>query len=104
MWLRESSQNPQCCLGHRRCPQVWHYGTVFRAFPLHPSERRRCKQPRRVMATRCLHSIKTTQEHIPLSIPDFQTLMRPLLEFASDGREHSLAEAREKLAQVFKLS
>jgi restriction system protein len=30
--------------------------------------------------------------------------MRPLLEFASDGKEHSLAEAREKLAQVFKLS
>ena len=39
-----------------------------------------------------------------LPVPDFQTLMRPLLEFASDGKEHSLAEAREKLAQVFKLS
>jgi restriction system protein len=30
--------------------------------------------------------------------------MRPLLEFASDGREHSLAEARETLTDVFKLS
>jgi len=39
-----------------------------------------------------------------LAVPDFQTIMRPLLEIASDGKEHSLAEAREKLAQVFKLT
>lgn len=39
-----------------------------------------------------------------MPIPDFQTIMRPLLELASDGKEHSLAEAREKLAQVLKLS
>jgi restriction system protein len=30
--------------------------------------------------------------------------MRPLLELASDGDEHSLADAREKLARVFKLT
>ena len=39
-----------------------------------------------------------------MPIPDFQTVMRPLLELASDGNEHSLADAREKLAQVFKLT
>ena len=39
-----------------------------------------------------------------MPIPDFQTVMRPLLDFASDGKEHSLAEARETLAQVFKLT
>jgi restriction system protein len=39
-----------------------------------------------------------------LAIPDFQSIMRPLLEFASDGKEHSLADAREHLANAFKLS
>jgi len=39
-----------------------------------------------------------------LPIPDFQTLMRSLLEFASDGREYSLVEARERVADVLKLS
>lgn len=39
-----------------------------------------------------------------MAIPDFQSLMLPLLKFASDGREHSLAEAREHLAEVFRLS
>jgi restriction system protein len=39
-----------------------------------------------------------------MPIPDFQTVMRPLLELASDGTEHSMADAREKLARVFKLT
>lgn len=39
-----------------------------------------------------------------MAIPDFQTLMRPLLEFASDGKQHSLHEAREALAGRFKLT
>jgi len=39
-----------------------------------------------------------------MPIPDFQTIMRPLLELVSDGKEHSLAEAREELAGIFKLS
>ena len=39
-----------------------------------------------------------------MAIPDFQTLMRPLLEMATDGKEHTLAEAREKLAEGFKLT
>jgi len=39
-----------------------------------------------------------------MPIPDFQSVMRPLLEFASDAKEHSLSEAREGLARVFRLS
>ena len=39
-----------------------------------------------------------------MPIPDFQTLMLPLLEFASDGLEHAVAEAREPLADRFGLS
>lgn len=39
-----------------------------------------------------------------MAIPDFQMLMRPLLEFAKDGGSHSLAEARIHLASVFSLS
>jgi len=38
-----------------------------------------------------------------MAIPDFQSIMRPLLELVSDGKEHSLAEAREELAKVFEL-
>lgn len=33
-----------------------------------------------------------------MPIPDFQTMMLPLLQFARDGKVHSLSEAREALA------
>lgn len=39
-----------------------------------------------------------------MPIPDYQTLMLPLLNFASDGREHSIHEAVKVLADQFKLS
>ena len=39
-----------------------------------------------------------------MAIPDFQTLMLPLLRFASDGNEHALSEAREALAEQFRLT
>ncbi len=39
-----------------------------------------------------------------MAIPDFQTLMRPLLELASDGKEHSLQDARDQLADKFALT
>jgi restriction system protein len=39
-----------------------------------------------------------------VAIPDFQTLMLPLLQLAADGEEHSLAESREPLAEQFKLA
>ena len=39
-----------------------------------------------------------------MTVPDFQTLMLPLLKLASDGQQHNLAEAIEQLAQEFQLS
>jgi len=39
-----------------------------------------------------------------MPIPDFQTLMLPLLKLAADGREHSQSEATEALAKQFNLS
>jgi len=39
-----------------------------------------------------------------MPIPDFQTLMRPLLQLASDGREHSIKEVVSELASEFMLS
>ena len=39
-----------------------------------------------------------------MPVPDYQTLMLPLLRFYSDGEVHSLNEAIEALAQEFKLS
>ena len=39
-----------------------------------------------------------------MGVPDFQSLMLPLLRVAADGREHGLAEARDVLAADFKLS
>ena len=40
----------------------------------------------------------------PLSIPDFQAVMLPLLEFASDGQEHTLSQAIANLATHFNLT
>ena len=39
-----------------------------------------------------------------MTIPDYQTAMLPLLRFATDGKEHSLREAIERLADYFNLS
>lgn len=39
-----------------------------------------------------------------MTVPDFQTLMLPTLQFAGDGQVHSLAEARQSLATHFELS
>jgi restriction system protein len=39
-----------------------------------------------------------------VGIPDFQSLMLPLLVFAGDGKEHSLREAIEALANQFNLT
>lgn len=37
-------------------------------------------------------------------IPDYQTIMLPLLKFAGDGREHHIREAINYLAEKFGLS
>ncbi|PSN14474.1 restriction endonuclease [filamentous cyanobacterium CCT1] len=39
-----------------------------------------------------------------MAIPDYQSIMLPLMEMAADGREYSLREAIENLAQYFSLS
>lgn len=39
-----------------------------------------------------------------MAVPDFQSLMLPLLKVAADGQPHSLAEAREVLASAFNLT
>ena len=39
-----------------------------------------------------------------MAIPDFQSIMLPLLQFASDGREHSMEEAVKAVANVLRLS
>lgn len=39
-----------------------------------------------------------------MAIPDYQSCMLPLLAFASDGQEHSIVEAVERLCDQFKLT
>lgn len=39
-----------------------------------------------------------------MPIPDFQSIMRPMLELAADGKQHSIVDAREELAEKFKLT
>ena len=39
-----------------------------------------------------------------MPIPDYQSCMLPLLRFASDGEEHQLKQAANRLAEEFKLS
>lgn len=39
-----------------------------------------------------------------MSIPDYQTLMLPVLTLASDGKEHKFSEAVEQLSDVFGLT
>lgn len=39
-----------------------------------------------------------------MGVPDFQSLMLPLLRIAGDGKEHSLSEARAALGSEFKLT
>lgn len=39
-----------------------------------------------------------------MAIPDYQTIMLPLLRFLSDEKEHNIGEAIDSLAEQFKLS
>ena len=39
-----------------------------------------------------------------MSLPDYQTLMLPLLRFAADGNEHAVREAVDVLAEEFRLT
>ena len=39
-----------------------------------------------------------------MAIPDYQTLMLPLLRLASDGRDHRFRDAVEQLAADFRVT
>ena len=39
-----------------------------------------------------------------MAVPDFQSLLLPMLRFATDGKEHRVADAREALGSTFDLS
>ena len=39
-----------------------------------------------------------------MAIPDYQSIMLPLLNLLKDEKEHSLREVSDKLADVFNLS
>jgi len=39
-----------------------------------------------------------------VAIPDYQTIMLPLMQYAGDGQEHSLRETIDALADVFRLT
>jgi restriction system protein len=39
-----------------------------------------------------------------MAIPDFQTIMRPVLEMVADDQEHTAREIRERMANHFSLS
>lgn len=39
-----------------------------------------------------------------MGVPDFQSFFKPLLDFAADGEEHSIQEARDAIAKVMALS
>ena len=39
-----------------------------------------------------------------MAVPDFQSLMLPILKLAADGQKHSLDETVEKMSQEFQLS
>lgn len=39
-----------------------------------------------------------------MAVPDFQSFFKPLLDIAADGREHSIQEAREIIAEKMNLS
>jgi restriction system protein len=43
-------------------------------------------------------------KEIEMAIPDYQSIMLPLLKYSSDGEEHSLRETIEVLADEFRLS
>ena len=52
-----------------------------------------------------LEYVKATSAKPPvMTIPDYQSIMLPLLKFAQDRREHSMREAYDHITEVFQLS
>lgn len=51
-----------------------------------------------------MHVVVARKYGPEMAVPDFQTLMRPLLEEVADGREHSIKDLRARLATRFDLT
>ena len=49
-----------------------------------------------------LYWVVSPEQHMP--IPDFQSVMRPLMDVVSDGKEHFMREALDRLAKHFELT
>jgi len=58
---------------------------------------------RPIGASEALRELATSQRN-RMPIPDYQTLMLPLLRFAADGNDHTTREAVEVLATEFQLT
>jgi hypothetical protein len=43
-------------------------------------------------------------EHSKMPIPDYQSLMLPVLRLMQDGKEHSVSEMRQRIAEQFNLT
>jgi len=51
-----------------------------------------------------LNNLRRIGGQLIMSIPDFQTIMLPLLRYAADGKEHHIHDAIEYLAEKFSLT
>lgn len=51
-----------------------------------------------------MHNVRQTEGEVSVGVPDFQSLMLPLLRIAGDEEERALADARTRLASEFKLT
>jgi restriction system protein len=56
------------------------------------------------MLVACLNAAARLDSGVSMPIPDFQTVMLPLLRFASDDGEHAVREATDALADQFQLT
>jgi restriction system protein len=58
----------------------------------------------KIESRRDAHGLRCDGLRTNMAVPDFQSLMLPLLRLAAKGHEHSLSEARDVLAAEFALS
>jgi len=65
--------------------------------------RLRANSPLQVNRMLCGRSAQKIQEE-KMPIPDFQTIMRPLLDSISDGLEYNIKDIKQKLVDYFKLT
>lgn len=51
-----------------------------------------------------MFSPRFANEGYYMAIPDFQSIMLPLMQYCRDGREHNTIETADALAATFKLT